>query len=47
MGANAPIEEGAKATVQRIVEAGAEESGKALSVLVEGWKQSALVACRA
>lgn len=35
---NAPIEEGAEATVQKIMQCGAGESGKSISVPVAGWK---------
>ena len=44
---NAPFEEGAKATVRQIMDAGKEESGRVLHVRVEGWERPALVACRA
>ena len=46
MDSKAPVEEGAKATLKRIMSAGVEESGKFLNIRVEGWEQTGLVVCR-
>ena len=46
MGAQSPIEGGVKATLRRIMDAEAEESGKFLDIRVEGWEKPDLVASR-
>jgi hypothetical protein len=46
MGVQTPLEEGAKATLRRIMDTGAEESGMFLNIRVDGWEKLALVACR-
>lgn len=46
IGSDAPIEEGAKATLRRVMDTGKEENGSVLNDLVERWVKPAMVACR-